>query len=343
MAGIIYAAILKTASKEDYNLTSLCPTVLILDSYLFFFLCTASFLTLSTIALDRLLAVSLHLRYQELVTSKRVTIVLISIWLTSSITALMYSFLPKSNEMVAAVILLVGYVLTTVAYVRIYKIVKYHQNQIYSQNQLQNAQTREALRQRKSAYNTLFVYFVFLVCYLPHLPSVMLYLTDTSKTSFLIAKSASPFLIYLNSSFNPIVYCWRYREIRQIVKSTMKKILRLDENMTWGCEVLRDEIWRERAILARLLGLLLGRREKITKNDRADRRVPTWVTVPRKNCGNYFGPNRFKSGEWTCSAQRPRKGVNRRRLVATTGIGLSIETLKTDTFELNSVYDFHEM
>ena len=125
---------------------------------------------------------------------------------------------------------------------------QYHQNQIYSQNQLQNAQTREALRQRKSAYNTLFVYFVFLVCYLPHLPSVMLYLTDTSKTSFLIAKSASPFLIYLNSSFNPIVYCWRYREIRQIVKSTMKKILRMDENMTWGCEVLKDEIWRERAI-----------------------------------------------------------------------------------------------
>ena len=28
MAGIIYAAILKTASKEDYNLTSLCPTVI---------------------------------------------------------------------------------------------------------------------------------------------------------------------------------------------------------------------------------------------------------------------------------------------------------------------------
>ena len=158
-----------------------------------FFLCAASLLNFSTIAFDRLLAVSLHLRYQELVTSKRVTIVLISIWLTSFITALIYIFLPKSNEMVAAVILLVGYFLTTVAYVRIYKVVKYHQNQIYSQNQLQNAQTREALRQRKSAYNALFVYFVFLVCYLPFLPSVILYLTNTSEISFLIAKHASFF------------------------------------------------------------------------------------------------------------------------------------------------------
>ena len=167
MAGITYAVILKTASKEDYNLTPLCPTVINLSSYLLFFLCAATLLTLSTIAVDRLLAVSLHLRYQELVTSKRVTIVLISIWLTSCITALIYIFLPKSNEMTAAVILLVGYVLTTGAYVRIYKVVKYYQNQINSQNQLQNAQTREALRQRKSAYNALFLYLVFLVGYLP--------------------------------------------------------------------------------------------------------------------------------------------------------------------------------
>ena len=80
--------------------------------------------------------------------------------------------------------------------------------------------------------SALFVYFVFLVCYLPFLPSVILYLINTSKISFLIAKCASLFLIYLNSSVNPIVYCWRYREIHQIVKSTMKKIIRLDENIT---------------------------------------------------------------------------------------------------------------
>ena len=202
------------------------------DCYLLFFLCAASLLTLTTISLHSLLAVSLHLRYQELVTSKRVTIVLISIWLTNCITALIYIFLSKSNEMVTAVILLVGYVLTTVAYVRIYKVVKYHQNQIYSQNQLQNAQTREALRERKSAYSSLFVCVLFLACYFPYFPCTILYKTNTTEISFLVAHFASLFLIFLNSSLNPIVYCWRYREIRQIVKSTMKKILRLHENMT---------------------------------------------------------------------------------------------------------------
>ena len=134
--------------------------------------------------------------------------------------------------MVAAVILLVGYFLTTVAYVRIYKVVKYHKNQIYSQNQLQNAQTREVLRQRKSAYDASFFYVAFLFCYLPFLPSAVLHLTNISEVSFLVAHWTSIFMICLNSSLNPLVYCWRYREIREIVKSTVKKIFRMDENMT---------------------------------------------------------------------------------------------------------------
>ena len=156
MTAIISAVMLKMASSGD-DLAFFCPTVLILLSYFQYLLAIASFLNVIVIAFDRLLAVSLHLRYQELITPKRVNIALVSLWLISCITAFIFVFLPTSNEIVAAVILMIGYVLTTVAYVRIYKVVKYHQNQIYSQNQLQNAQTREAHRQRKSAYNRLFV------------------------------------------------------------------------------------------------------------------------------------------------------------------------------------------
>ena len=201
-----------------------------MKSYFVCLLTTASFLNVIVMAFDRLLAVSLHLRYQELITPKRVNIALVSLWLISCITAFIFVFLPTSNEIVAAVILMIGYVLTTVAYVRIYKVVKYHQNQIYSQNQLQNAQTREVLRQRKSAYNAIFVYLVFLACYLPLLPSTILYMTN--GISFFVPYFASLFLIFLNSSLNPLVYCWRYREIRQSVKSTVKKLFHMNENVT---------------------------------------------------------------------------------------------------------------
>ena len=218
MTAIISAVTLKMASSGD-DLAFFCPTVLILLLYFQYLLAIASFLNVIVIAFDRLLAVSLHLRYQELVTPIRVTIVLVSLWWTGCVFA-------------AGVISVLGYVLTTMAYIRIHKVVKYHQNQIYSQNQLQNAQTREALRQRKSAYSILFVSVLFLACYFPYFPCTILYTTNTTEISFLVALFASVFLIFLNSSLNPIVYCWRYREIRRIVKNTVKKKIRMNENIT---------------------------------------------------------------------------------------------------------------
>ena len=63
--------------------------------------------------------------------------------------------------------------------------------------------TRETLRQRKSAYNALFVYFVFLVCYLPFFPSVILYLTNTSEISFLHSQIC---VVILNLVFQPFKF-----------------------------------------------------------------------------------------------------------------------------------------
>ena len=136
--------------------------------------------------------------------------------------------------MVAAVICLTGYVITTMTYVRIYKVVRYHQNQIYGQNQLQNPRPKQGWYTDKGSPPTIvylsrqsfsLVIFHFFLC-------TILYKTNTSEISFLIAQIASFFLICLNSSLNPIVYCRRYREIRQIVKHTVKKIICMNENMT---------------------------------------------------------------------------------------------------------------
>ena len=64
MTAIISASILKMASSGN-NTAFFCPTVLGVKNY---------FLNVIVIAFDRLLAVSLHLRYQELITPKRVNI-----------------------------------------------------------------------------------------------------------------------------------------------------------------------------------------------------------------------------------------------------------------------------
>ena len=226
MYGVIIAVMLKKTSNGDQSIASFCPTILNLCYFLLVLLCSASFLTITAIAVDRLLSISLHLRYRELVTPKRVIIVLMALWLTSGTTGSLLIILPEHSNAITAIVESIGLCLNTVAYIRIYRAVRYHENRIQCQLQVQNSNSSiDLLRQRKSSLNALVVYLVFLVCYLPYIFTIILLLVlDSEDTSLLLAERASLILIFLNSSINPLVYCWRYREIRDSVKSTLKKL-----------------------------------------------------------------------------------------------------------------------
>ena len=232
MYGIIIAVMLKMATNSNYHFDYLCPTIITISYSSAHLLTYASFLNITAITVDRLLAVSLHLRYRELVTSKRVIISLVSLWLTSGLATTLYILLPKLNSVVTVFLQAIGFPLTVVAYIRIYQVVKYHQKQIARQLQLQYDQAVDLLREKKSAINALYVFIVFVVCYFPNLCAAMLLITNSSRTSFLAAYHVTAFIVLLNSSLNPIVYCWRYREIREIMKNTVNKIFRFHSTET---------------------------------------------------------------------------------------------------------------
>ena len=237
MFGIVLAVMLNLAADKNYQFEFLCPMIFSVCYYFIFLLTCASFLTINLIAIDRVLAIFLHLRYRELVTSKRVAVSLALLWMISVVAAFVYISFPNQNNIIVATVEFVGLLVTTVGYVRIYKVVKYHQNQIQGQrqwqvqnNQVQNNQEiRETLQQKKSTINAIFVHIIFLACFLPNLCCMILVRADDFRLSFLAASHVSGFLVLLNSSLNPVVYCWRYREIREIVKALLKKrTFRLD-------------------------------------------------------------------------------------------------------------------
>ena len=221
---LIYAVVLKMAANGGHDFHLLCPTLLTLCYFFLFLLAGASLLTITAIAVDRFLAITLHLRYRELVTLKRVIIALVSVWITNGVAASLYLAVNNRSPILVVICEFVGLLLTTVAYIHIYRAVRHHQNQIHSQLQQQNAQSIELLREKKAALNAVLFYVIFVACYLPNFCCTILLITDSAQISFWFAFHVTVFSILLNSSLNPVVYCWRYREIRQTVKRTLKKI-----------------------------------------------------------------------------------------------------------------------
>lgn len=224
MLAVILGVILNKVVNGNFQYDDFCPYVITAVMAPTCFLVGVSFSTIAAIAVDRLLAVSIHLRYQELVTEKCVRVGLVALWLVSALSTFAFMELPSHNDSVSVIFQTIGLVLITIAYFRIYKVVRYHQNQIHGQNQIQNGQAMHAARMKKSALNAFYVYIISLVCFTPNLIAGILLEVDNSRVQTLVAYNTSAFFILLNSSLNPLVYCWRYREVRDTVKNTVKKI-----------------------------------------------------------------------------------------------------------------------
>ena len=190
----------------------------------------ASFCGVVAVSVDRFLAIHLHLRYQELVTRKRVVAVVISIWVSSVFVSFLMFFVPPDYfHLVILIIGVVGLILTTMAYIRIYMAVRRHKNQIQVLQVQQVEQVGEVANFSsiaKSAVGIFYVYLLFLFCYLPYF--FVLISIETNGPS-IVSKKIHFFsitLVFLNSSLNPVIYCWKMRHIRHAV-------IKMLRNMIW--------------------------------------------------------------------------------------------------------------
>ena len=179
----------------------------------------ASLFGVMAVSAGRFLAIHLHLRYQELVTHKRVVAVVISIWMLSAIISMVW-FWVRGNivNVIMAIINAPCIITTTFLNYKIYVAVRHHAHQIDALQVHQVAQNDEMAnvgRLRKSAITTVYVYLVFLVCYLSVSCTLWINaLTSESNTVVDVIHLYFLTLVFLNSSLNPLIYCWNMREIR---------------------------------------------------------------------------------------------------------------------------------
>ena len=195
------------------------------------FFCVSSLFNVVTISVDRFLAVHLHLRYQELVTHKRVLAAVISIWLLSAIisSSVFWNPLRVNLRVIELVVVTVCLILVLIVYWRIYIVLKRHKNQIQSlqiqevQQRVQNGDLSNFLKLRKSALGTFYVCILFFICYLPfYILSFIRLAYPLSLISFYEAQLYTTTLFFLNSSLNPVIYCWKMGPIRRTLMNVMR-------------------------------------------------------------------------------------------------------------------------
>ena len=196
-----------------------------------FAFCGISLATMAVISVDRFLALQYHMTYHTLVTTTRVQLFLIIIWLIHLLPlSTVIGFWDVPVLFTAGRILIFVYTIaSTISYIGIYRIVRRHQLQILAQKQaaqLSNAETANNVvyvSLSKAAVNTFVFYICTIVCYLPWFIYRMVY----SHVYFTVPNTAWVFtatLLFANSAINPFLYCWRLRELRAAVKKTLKKM-----------------------------------------------------------------------------------------------------------------------
>ena len=185
-----------------------------------------SFFGVTTISVDRFLAIHLHLKhqdlltYQEIVTYKRVVAIVILSWLLGASLALTGVFSAENVSNLAGVTVGLVCLLTMgLIYFKISIVVYRHTVQVHAQPAqavTSNEENRSNFeRLRKTAVGTFNVYLLFLAC---HLPNAIVILTGRQKRHLMIYART---LLYLSSSLVPLVYCWKFKHIRCAIKNIL--------------------------------------------------------------------------------------------------------------------------
>ncbi len=188
----------------------------------------ASFFGVVAVSVDRFLAIHLPLRYQGLVTHKRVVAVVIFMWASSVFLSLITLRVSLDiHSLFLCITVVVGLFLTTAVYIRIYLVQRRHKNEMQTlqvQEGAENGKMANFTGLIKSAVGVFYIYLVFLACYLPFLiclAAIKINGPSTALKGFLLCSMT---LVYLNSSLNPVIYCWKMRHIRHAIMDILRNL-----------------------------------------------------------------------------------------------------------------------
>ena len=214
-------------TSESMERWDICRYVVDSTYVIALILCSVSLMTVTALSVDRLLALLLGLGYRQVVTLKRSYAIITILWAGASVAGTIYFV----NPLVSSWIGIVGVILCLITSIFSYSIIFFtlRNNQIKPQEHVSQAPSPQAIplnmaRYRKAVSSTLWIQVTLVVCYLPYVVAVLLTPKRELSLPHYLARQFGATVMHLNSSFNPLLYCWKIKEVRQAVKGTLRHI-----------------------------------------------------------------------------------------------------------------------
>ena len=120
--------------------------------------------------------------------------------------------------------------ISIISYTMIFFTLRRHQMRVHTNVQQHHQQqsnhyfSLNMLRYRKAVHSALWIQLALVVCYLPYSIMTVLIGNRRPSPSYFLAWLTTVTLVYLNSSLNPVLYCWKISEVRRVVKEIIRNV-----------------------------------------------------------------------------------------------------------------------
>ena len=175
--------------------------------------------------MDRLLALLLGLRYRHTVTLRRVRCLVFCFLLVLIVISFIYSL--YSREIANGggfVIIIASLFLSVFSHAKIFLKLRQHQAHLRQEPANNEGITLDIEQFKKIVHIIAWVQLSLVFCYFPMFIFLILStVVDLYKVGTIFHVSVLT-VVYFNSTLNPILYCWKIREVREAVKTSLKQI-----------------------------------------------------------------------------------------------------------------------
>ena len=165
------------------------------------------------ISFDRFIALKYSFRYNDIATKPRLALAVTLSWVIPGVYILLRTFTLHAFSL--SFLLISSILIIVYCHISVYFITRRHEKQIKTEQICGEAATN-FLREKKAWKTTRIIIGFLFLSFVPGVLFTLLGLTVSAvpRPVFLNLGLVSVFLFLLNSLYNPIIYCWRSKEIR---------------------------------------------------------------------------------------------------------------------------------